>query len=133
MQRSETLSAATAGTTRPRRRRRRKVTARFYRLVLLLMVALVVGSYGIAIWRVKQVDRQIVMTRRALMAVRMRNDQLLEELGRVSSDDYVEAAAREDLGLVGEGETAFVVVKPEDAVSPFEVERRKHAIRGEGW
>lgn len=129
----ETLSAATAGTRRPRRRRRRRVTARFYRLVLLLVVALVAGSYGVAIWRVKRVDRQIAMTRRTLAAVGMRNDQLREELDRVSSDEYVEAVAREDLGLVGQGETAFVVVKPEDTVSPFEVERRKQATQSEGW
>ena len=86
-----------------------------------------------AIWRVQKVDRQIEMTRRTLNAVRMRNAQLLEELERVSSDEYVERVAREELGLVAEGETVFVVIKPEESVSPLEVERRNSADRIDGW
>ncbi|NLN18777.1 MAG: septum formation initiator family protein [Firmicutes bacterium] len=130
MQQHEEISSTAQ---RLRRRRRRKVTARFYRFVALLILLFVASSYGVAIWRVQKVDRQIEMTRRTLNAVRMRNAQLLEELERVSSDEYVERVAREELGLVAEGETVFVVIKPEESVSPLEVERRNSADRIDGW
>ena len=129
MQYQETSSTA----QRLRRRRRRRVTARFYRLVFCLILTVVASSYGVAIWRVKKVDRQIEMTRRALNTVRVRNAQLLEDLERVSSDEYVESVAREELGLVAEGETVFVVVKPEETASPLEAERRLTADRIDGW
>lgn len=120
----------------PRRRRRRRVTPRFYRMLALLAGLLVVASYGVALWRVRQVDGQIAATKRAIAAAEMRNQQLREELERLTSDDHVEDVAREDLGLVKEGETAFVVVKPQDSADPYHVERRKppgQLSAGEGW
>lgn len=126
---------ATVSAGRPRRRRKRKVTARFYRMTFSIVALVVLVSYGAAFWRIAQVERRIVRVRRDLAAIEMRNEQLRDELDYVSSDEYVESVAREDLGLVRDGETAFVVVKPNDPDDPFHVGRRQDngLTDREGW
>lgn len=133
---SGTSTLPTVSSHRPRRRRRRKVTPRFYRMLALLIGLFVVASYAAAFWRIRQVENQIAMVRRTIEAAQMRNEQLREDLDRLASDDYVEDVAREELGLVKQGETAFIVVKPQDPESPYRVERRNPArdlAEGEGW
>ena len=46
------------------------------------------------------------------------NYELQDQIARVGSDSYIEQQAREDVGLVKDGETRYIVVPNEDADTP---------------
>lgn len=118
------------------RRRRRRVTARFYRIIACSLALFLLFAYGTAFWRIIQVERAIKTMRGQVAAAEKRNQDLHQQLQSASDDAFVEQTAREELGLVKPGETAWVVVTPEDPHNPYRVEPRSthnSVVDAEGW
>ena len=91
---------------------RRASGGRAPRVVLALALSVVVvtlAGYGVsALHRVVQIRHELEAQERELAALRQRTDELTRTVERLRSDPaYVEKLAREDLGLVREGETVL--------------------------
>ncbi len=79
-----------------------------------LIIVLLIGVTNLSVIIIKQ--QSILNAQRAEMEElalkieeeRELNEKLLEERERVLSDEYIEAIARKELGLVQEGERVFV-------------------------
>lgn len=119
----------------PRRKTRKRITPRFFAFVACAALIFLVVSYAVAFWRIRQVEQKILTVKSQIEAAKARNDQLRAELEKVTGDDYVEEVAREQLGLVKPGETAWVLMAPSDADSPYRVQPRQtaRANASEGW
>ncbi len=112
------------GPARRRRLRRKRVTARFYAILVGLVVLIALVCWGRAFWQIVRLERQIAAVKTEITIMRQKNADLADELQRLNSDSYVEEMARENLGMVKEGETAYSVVKPVEPDDPFQVPRR---------
>ncbi|HUU61532.1 MAG TPA: septum formation initiator family protein [Acidimicrobiia bacterium] len=88
-------------------------------LALAALVAVVVTAAGIFPFRQIIADRRTVsLAQEKLLALRGENSRLEDEVVALGSDAEVERLAREQLGLVFPGETAYVVVAPEGEEAP---------------
>jgi cell division protein FtsB len=88
-------------------------------LALACLVAVVVTAAGIFPFRQIIADRRTVsLAQEKLLALRGENSRLEDEVAALGSDAEVERLAREQLGLVFPGETAYVVVVPEGEEAP---------------
>jgi cell division protein FtsB len=88
-------------------------------LALASLVAVVVTAAGIFPFRQIIADRRTVsLAQEKLLALRGENSRLEDEVAALGSDAEVERLAREQLGLVFPGETAYVVVVPEGEEAP---------------
>jgi len=106
-----------ASTRRPAagRRKRWRVTPRFWLLVALAFFLYIAASYaaGFAeIWRLKGEIRKV---QEEIAAAEAQNEALRRELEYLQSDEYIEKAAREELGLVRPGETPVLITTEEAA------------------
>lgn len=93
----------------------------------LLAVGFVVAALGPAQQALEQ-RRAIESEQQKLAALRSTNIQLDEELARLSDQEYLEKAAREQLGLVRPGETSYIVERPVAQPEP-----KVGAVQPESW
>jgi cell division protein FtsL len=84
-------------------------------LALIALAAVVITAAGIFPFRQIIADRRSVsLAQEQLLALREENARLGAEVAALSSDAEVERLAREQFGLVRPGETAYVVIAPEE-------------------
>jgi len=101
----------TATTTSPRRTGRRQ--RRLPWVALVLLMALAVTMAGVFPFRqIIAQHRQVELTEAKLEALRAGNRTLEAEVERLRSSTEMERIARERLGLVMPGETAYTVTQP---------------------
>jgi cell division protein FtsB len=96
---------------------------RFHRILLLSAVAVVLLMAMPPARQLYGQYRRITVEKEKLAALRDANSDLEQELERLKSPDYLERLAREQLGMVKPGETAYVVVRP----NPSEGEKAPHS------
>ncbi|MGH7323436.1 MAG: septum formation initiator family protein [Candidatus Rokuibacteriota bacterium] len=75
----------------------------------VVLVGTVLGGWGVGgVLRVREIDREIAAAERAIAALRTRAEQLTATIDRLRNDPaYIEKLAREEHGLVREGETVL--------------------------
>lgn len=71
-----------------------------------------------------RVNYQIAVVEREVKAWEAKCDELRRQIEYLSSTDYVERAAREELGLVKPGEVPLIVAEPTDPDAPPGVKER---------
>jgi cell division protein FtsL len=74
--------------------------------------------FGGAYWEGYQLRREAATLVREREDIRRQNAQLREEIRLLSTPEYIERLAREQLGLVKPGEIAIILVQPTPAPSP---------------
>lgn len=74
--------------------------------------------FGGAYWEGYQLRREAATLVRDREDTRRQNAQLREEIRLLSTPEYIERLAREQLGLVKPGEIAIILVQPTPAPSP---------------
>jgi cell division protein FtsB len=112
--------------SKPRRRRRChwRITAQFYKIAVLAGLIILIVSYLSTFLTIVGLERQIVGIKKQKAELEQRNEQLKQELNYLESDAYIEAEARELLGLVKKGETAYLIVGPDTPDEQYKVEKR---------
>ena len=80
----------------------------------LVVVAAVLLTNVLPIRSLMAEERRVDQAREQLTALENENAKLQAQADYLSSDDGVEMVARRDFGLVKPGETAYVVVDPND-------------------
>lgn len=65
-----------------------------------------------------QQRQQVAVAEQKVTALQERNSELTDRLNRLSDVAYMEKLAREQLGVVRPGDTAYVVVPPPSPVRP---------------
>ena len=107
--------------TRPRQHRRAPLVA------ILLLVALSITLAGIFPFRqlIAQ-QRQVDVTEEKLATLQAENGLLEDQVAALQSDPEIERLAREEFGLVYEGETPYTVTVPAqpDRAAPEVVEEQ---------
>lgn len=111
------------GATSRRRRRRLKLAPRFWVLLGLVTFIYVGAAYTAGFMKIYDMGKRIQAAEEALTRALEENDRLRAELEYIRSDEYIEAIAREQLGLVYPGETAVVVVKTDAEADPIATQR----------
>lgn len=106
-----------------RRRRRIKLAPRFWALLGTLLVIYVGSAYAVGFLKIHGLHRQIAEAEKTLAQIEAENERLRQELEYMNSDEYIEAIARQQLGLVYPGETAVVLVKTDADADPIATER----------
>ena len=91
------------------------------KLIVLITAAVVIyflvsaGLGGVRAYRLHQREDRLRGEARELQA---RYDRLQDLKDYLNSDEYIEAAAREQLGLVHQGETGFVAISSQPTPTP---------------
>jgi cell division protein DivIC len=80
-------------------------------LIVIAAVALLAWSLLPLGQRLER-EEEVRELEQKVAALREENQALREEIAHLKSDEYVEKLAREELGLVKEGESAYLVVPP---------------------
>lgn len=88
-------------------------------LLAMLAIGFGVAALGPAQQAMKQ-RRAIESEQQKLAALRSTNIQLDAELARLNDQEYLEKSAREQLGLVRPGETAYIVERPPAQPEPMQ-------------
>lgn len=87
---------------------RRKVRPRWFRFILLGLliycVYLTIGQHN----QLSAISRETDNTRARLEEANKTKEALLDERTRLNDRSYIEKLAREDLGLVKQGEAPFI-------------------------
>lgn len=92
-------------------------------LLAILTIMLLVTQYRLwvgedSLAEVTRLKRELSQQREKNSALERANRQLLREVRSLKEGtDGVEAKARYDLGLIGEGETLFIFLDPEESKS----------------
>lgn len=94
-------------------RRRVKLTPRFYTLLLLAVLILLMVRLAQGFVAQRSLEREIERRQQGLEATRAEIERLEDEVAEMQSDSYVERRAREDLGLVMPGEERYQVIPVE--------------------
>lgn len=109
---------------RPRRRKKRiKLAPRFWALITIVGLIYIGSAYAVGFVKIHRMSQAIHESEAALARIQSENDRMREQLEHMGSDEYIEAIAREQLGLVYPGETAVVVVKTDAGADPIATER----------
>lgn len=90
-------------------RKRWRVTPRFWTLAAAVFVIYMAVSYVSGFVQIWRLENEIQRVRAEIERIEAENERLREELAYLLSDEYIEKAAREELGLVMPGETAVIV------------------------
>ena len=81
-------------------------------LLLMLQFRLWVGEGSLA--EVRELKRQLAAQQTQLDQLQQRNEALRAEVESLKQDDSaIEARARQELGMIREGETYFQLIRPE--------------------
>ncbi len=91
--------------------------------VVAVILAAVWLFYPIYQVRMNQ-EQQLASVRREYARVRAENRSLRKRIAEIKSPEYIERYAREKLGLIKPGETAYVVLPPNRSVSPSQTPTR---------
>jgi cell division protein DivIC len=83
-------------------------------LIVVYFLVTFAGSYV----RAQQADNQVAQLQTQIDSMSSQYDRLRALKQYLQSDDYVEKAAREQLGLVKPGETGIVVVPTQPSPTP---------------
>ncbi|MGI5837064.1 MAG: FtsB family cell division protein [Chloroflexota bacterium] len=78
--------------------------------VAVILVLVVIGGKAVQGYEMRQ-EARVVEQR--IEQLRKQNRQLVNELDYYRSDEYIEKVAREELGLIREGEVAVAMLLPE--------------------
>ncbi len=103
--------------SRARARHRSAANRRFAALLVALLVWAGVG-YATGLVRIIALRRQISRVERELDATRRHNRELEKAVAEMKTPEYIERAARDQLGLMKPDEVRFVVGRPVDATRP---------------
>lgn len=82
------------------------------------MVIYFLASGGVNIVRSHQLSQQENRMQSEINDLEVRYDRLVALEQYLNSDEYIEAVAREQLGLVKPGETAFIAISTQPAATP---------------
>lgn len=72
-----------------------------------------------------RVNYQISVVQKEIQVWEAKCEELRKQIEYLSSDEYVEKVAREELGLVKPGEVPFIVAQPRNPDSPPAVMKRQ--------
>ena len=75
----------------------------------LYLLALIVNQQ-IDAWKL---EKELKSVQREIQAEAVRREQLRKQVEQLNSLDYIEKSAREELGLLREGETPYMTITPE--------------------
>lgn len=89
-----------------------KTTKKYYGLLALLFLVILVFSFLRNLTKSLQIQRRIQEEERKVEALKQENERLKRERERVTSEVYIEKQIRDKLGLAKEGE--YVVVLPDE-------------------
>jgi cell division protein FtsB len=96
--------------------------------IVLLVTSLVVTYFlvtaGLGVVRSYQLHQREERLRDDINELQVRYERLEALREYLNSDEYIEAAAREQLGLVREGETGFITVGSQPPATPAPDETR---------
>lgn len=87
-------------------------------LLALLLIALAVGGFYTPVKIHYQESREQARAQAELEALQERNEYLDSQIERLKTPEGVEEVARETLGMVKEGERAYIVVDSSSESSP---------------
>ncbi len=93
--------------SRPFLRRRKMRTSTLF---LLLIMTYVLGTLGLQELELRRLDREYRSIQAQIHQYEAENRQLEAEIELLHSDSYLEKLAREELGLVREGEIPYIPV-----------------------
>lgn len=79
--------------------------------IAVILVLVVIGGKAVQGYEMRQEARAL---EQRLEQLKKQNRQLSKELDYYRSDEYIEKAAREELGLIRQGEVAVAMVLPEN-------------------
>ena len=91
------------------------------KLIILITAAVIVYFLvvaGLGAVRSYQLHQREGRLRSEVQQLQARDDRLQALKDYLNSDEFIEAAAREQLGLVREGETGFVTISSQPAPTP---------------
>ncbi len=81
--------------------------------VVVVMVVVVILAYGLItqIWSAFGAERRLSYEFEKLSKLQIKNQELKKTLAQAKSPEFIEAQARDKLGLAKDGETIFIVPK----------------------
>lgn len=96
-------------------KKKRKKKLRVGVLLIYVLIFWIVFVFGKGFFRNYLLHRKIAQLNHEIQAVRMRNEQIRQDIARFNSPEYIERVAREELGLVKPGEIKYIIteVSPE--------------------
>ncbi|MGE5552997.1 MAG: FtsB family cell division protein [Betaproteobacteria bacterium] len=119
---------ATTRRAKPRGRvaRRRSAADRRFAAVLVALLLWAGVGYATGLVRILALRREIARVEQELAATRRHNRELEKTVAEMQTPEYIERAARDQLGLTRPDEVRFVVGRPADTTNPErqDVERR---------
>lgn len=110
---------------------RRPGTALFTLLLILMGAAFLtqVVPYG----QIMESGRQVDEARSRLAQLEAENEALQADVDALSTDAEIERLAREKLGYVRPGETAYVVLDPPGTAEEIEEQASPQAVEDKTW
>ncbi|HBV86573.1 septum formation initiator family protein [Desulfosporosinus sp.] len=91
---------------------RQRVRIRLSSVLMLCLIMIVVGSSGWQIWKLRsQVEEQLAQLNQEKAKLLQQEKILNDEITRLNTPSYIEQLAREQLGLVKEGE---ILISPKN-------------------
>lgn len=100
------------------------------RVVVGLFIFVVAFLYLRGYLELVRVNYQISVVEREIKVWESRCEELRREIEYLSSNEYVEKVAREELGLVKPGEVPFIVAQPKNPDAPPGVTQRSDSNPG---
>ncbi|GFN21764.1 cell division protein FtsL [Thermanaeromonas sp. C210] len=100
-------------------RRRRSRRSRLPLLLLLLGLLYLAGAFIHLEWKIYQVNKELEAYRQQKEALLEEQARLQEEIRRLNTDEYIERVAREELGLIKEGEKVLLPAQPGEDVPSY--------------
>lgn len=116
---------------RSRRRSRSRTGSAANRRFAVFLVALLVWAglgYATGVVRILALQREIGQVQRDLATTRRQNKELEKAVAEMQTPEYIERAARDQLGLIRPDEVRFVVGRPVDPTNP----NRRDVVRRPG-
>ena len=89
----------------PRRKVQRSRTSKLIMWAIVLYLAFLFGSQE---YKILQVKQEKTRTEQQIVVYRAKNDLLREQIKYLSSSEFVEKAAREQLGFIRAGEVPYI-------------------------
>lgn len=86
-----------------------KLRPGFFILAIIIGWLLYWSFSPAGLWLKEQ--RELEILDKKLTTLRIKNQALEEEIARLKTDTYIEQLARQELGLVKPGETAYIVIQ----------------------
>lgn len=91
-------------------RTRIKQRNRFFLMVALLLLGYFVFSFSKGFLALHQINQELQQTQGRIQQMKEKNSQLEREIKLLQTPEYLEKLAREQLGLVREGEISVIIL-----------------------